>query len=182
MLNLILVSFYFVLPAYLANMMPVITAKLGLFKSLGRPIDGGLKLGQDYLFGQNKTWRGLVSAVIGGLIVAFIQSLLFNLPAFKALSIVDYPKYWITFGALGGLGAILGDLIKSFFKRRVGIKSGGVWPVFDQLDFILGFFFFTVWIVNPGSAVLITIMLITLLLHPLTNIAGYLLGFKKVWW
>lgn len=182
MLKLIIIAFYFVLPAYLANMAPVIFAKLGWLKFLNKPIDGGYKLGSDYLFGQNKTWRGLVAAVIGGLLIAFIQSLLFKLTYFNALSIVNYSDQWLMFGALGGLGAILGDLAKSFFKRRVGIKSGGVWPVFDQLDFIAGFFLFTSVVCYPGWQIIATVSLMTLILHPLTNIIGYWLGWKKVWW
>jgi CDP-2,3-bis-(O-geranylgeranyl)-sn-glycerol synthase len=96
--------------------------------------------------------------------------------------LVYYPELFVLFGFLAGFGAIFGDLLKSFFKRRVGIRSGGAWPVFDQLDFIIGFFAFTYLIVWPMPEVVITIMLITLILHPLTNIVSYLLGFKKVWW
>jgi CDP-2,3-bis-(O-geranylgeranyl)-sn-glycerol synthase len=182
MLQLIIISLYFVLPAYGANMAPVIFAKLGWLKFLNQPIDGGKKWGRDYLFGQNKTWRGLVAAVIVGLIIAFIQSLLFDYPSFTDISIINYPASWIIFGALAGLGAILGDLAKSFFKRRVGIKSGGVWPVFDQLDFIVGFLVFTYFIAFPGWQIILTIIIFTLILHPLTNIIGYLIGWKKVWW
>lgn len=182
MLILIAQSFYFVLPAYLANMMPVFLAKLHLLEFLNIPIDGNRKIGGKELFGRHKTWRGLVAGVIGGLLVAFIQSRLHPYPLFNSLSIFDYSSYWLIFGFLAGFGALIGDLVKSFFKRRVGIKSGGIWPIFDQLDFILGFFFFTVWIVNPSLAILLTILIMTAILHPLSNLIGYLLGLKKVWW
>ena len=35
-------------------------------------------------------------------------------------------------------GALCGDIIESFFKRRVGKNRGENWIIFDQLDFILG--------------------------------------------
>jgi CDP-2,3-bis-(O-geranylgeranyl)-sn-glycerol synthase len=37
-----------------------------------------------------------------------------------------------------GLGAGLGDSVKSFFKRRMNIERGESWPVFHQLDFFVG--------------------------------------------
>ena len=35
-------------------------------------------------------------------------------------------------------GALLGDIVESFFKRRLGKNRGEDWLVFDQLDFIIG--------------------------------------------
>jgi CDP-2,3-bis-(O-geranylgeranyl)-sn-glycerol synthase len=181
MLKLIIIAFYFVLPAYFANMAPVFLAKLGWFGFLNHSIDGGLKLAGQELFGRHKTWRGLLAGIIFGVAVAGLQRLLLNYPFFTSLSLWDYSR-WLEFGLLAGLGALVGDLIKSFFKRRVGIKSGGVWPVFDQLDFVAGFFLFTSLIYFPGWNIIIIASIMTLLLHPLTNIIGYLLGLKKVWW
>jgi len=40
-------------------------------------------------------------------------------------------------------GALIGDIIKSFFKRRIGKKRGQDWIPFDQIDFILGVLFFS---------------------------------------
>ena len=142
----ILTVFYLVLPAYFANMAPVIFGKLGWFKSLAVPIDQGKKIGGDYIFGSGKTWRGIVSAVILGMIIAAIQAWLYHYDIFRNISLLNYPDKFIIFGASAGLGAILGDLLKSFLKRRVGIKSGKSWPVFDQVDFIFGFFIFTYWL------------------------------------
>jgi len=183
MLYLILQSFYFILPAYLANMCPVIFAKLGLLKFLSKPIDGGRQLKGQPLFGKNKTWRGLIAGIIGGLIITGLQAVLFRTsPYFNQLSLVDYRPIWIHLGFLAGFGAIIGDLIKSFFKRRFNIKPGASWPVFDQLDFIFGFFIFTSIIFWPGWTIFFTVCILTLILHPLTNITSYLIGWKKVWW
>ncbi len=181
MLILILKSIYFVLPAYLANMMPVFFARLHWLEFINRPIDSGMKFRGQELFGNHKTWRGLVAGIIGGIIVSMILASVYFLPFFHNLSLFDYSHYWLAFGALAGAGAIIGDLIKSFFKRRINIASGSSWPVFDQLDFILGFFLFTAIIVWPGWSIFITACLLTLLLHPLANIIGKLLKLKKNW-
>jgi len=37
----------------------------------------------------------------------------------------------------------MGDIIESFFKRRIGKKRGESWVPFDQLDFILGVLLFS---------------------------------------
>ncbi|MFA6593939.1 MAG: CDP-2,3-bis-(O-geranylgeranyl)-sn-glycerol synthase [Candidatus Buchananbacteria bacterium] len=182
MLMLIAVTFYLLLPAYLANMAPPIFGRLGLLKPLAKPIDGGRKWRGEYIFGSGKTWRGVVAAVVFGILVAGLQAWLFTYPAFEGISLVDYPTVWPVFGFLAGLGAILGDLAKSFFKRRVGIASGGAWPVFDQLDFIAGFFLFTWGLSALSWQVVAAACLLTLVLHPLTNVIAYLLKLKKVWW
>ncbi|MFA5125242.1 MAG: CDP-2,3-bis-(O-geranylgeranyl)-sn-glycerol synthase [Patescibacteria group bacterium] len=179
---LIIVAFYLLLPAYLANMAPPVFGRLGLLKLLAKPIDGGRKWRGQYIFGTGKTWRGILVAVIFGILGAGLQAWLFNYPYFEGISLVDYPSVWLIFGFLAGLGAILGDLAKSFFKRRIGVVSGGVWPVFDQLDFVAGFFLFTWCYAALFWQVVVAACLLTLVLHPLTNIIAYLLKLKKVWW
>ena len=41
-------------------------------------------------------------------------------------------------GLLMGVGAGIGDAVKSFLKRQLGISAGSPWLGFDQLDFFLG--------------------------------------------
>lgn len=182
MIELIIKTLYLLLPAYLANMAPPVFGNLGWFDFLAKPIDGGIKWGKDYLFGSSKTWRGLVAATMVGVIVAGIQSALYENPYFNGISFFNYHGHWLIFGFCAGLGSILGDLVKSFFKRRLHISSGGVWPVFDQLDFIVGFFVAIYWLVRPDWQIMLVAALMTLVLHPLTNVIAYFLKLKKVWW
>lgn len=182
MIEIIIKTLYLLLPAFLANMAPPIWGKLGWWKFLAKPIDGGNKWGKDFIFGSGKTWRGLVVATITGIVVAGIQSLLYGNLYFNEISLINYHRSWLIFGFCAGLGAILGDLLKSFFKRRVHIASGGAWPVFDQLDFIVGFFVATYWLVRPDWQIILVAALMTLVLHPLTNVIAYFLKLKKVWW
>ena len=182
MFEIIIKSFYFILPAYFANMAPVIFDKLKLLNFLNFPIDGGRRIGKSFIFGNNKTWRGIVAAVIFGVLVSFVQAVLYKLDYFVTISIIDYSTYYLIFGFLAGLGTILGDLFKSFLKRRLGIVSGGSWPIFDQLDFVFGFIIFTYWLVLPSITIISIVFLLTIVLHPLINLISYFLGIKKVWW
>ncbi|MEI6067203.1 MAG: CDP-archaeol synthase [Methylococcaceae bacterium] len=85
-----------------ANGAPVIITKL-LGNRLARPIDNGLVLGDGYrLFGSSKTWRGFFSALV--FCVAVV--ILFGLEPLT--------------GVLFGLLAMVGDMLASFIKRRLG--------------------------------------------------------------
>ena len=179
----ILSAFYFALPAYIANMAPVLIAKPGLGECLARPIDGGRTWRGKPILGKGKTWRGLFAGVLAAILIALIQMLLFKYDFFRSISVVNFDEVnFLIFGALAGLGALIGDSIKSFFKRRIGIKSGAPWPIADQLDFIIGFLLFTYCLVRPEIIILILVIAITPLLHLLTNMIGYKLKLKKVWW
>lgn len=187
MLKLLITSLYFILPAYVANMMPVVAGKM----RFGRRADGsprGLPGGEpisERWFGAHKTWRGFYAGFFGALFVLVAQTVLARNGVMEEYMVLDYSVG--VFEILGlaflfGFGAIFGDLVKSFLKRRVGIKSGDSWFPLDQLDFVIGAMAF-VWIFVeiPGQVVAL-VLVATPLLHFLTNLIAYMLGLKKVWW
>jgi CDP-2,3-bis-(O-geranylgeranyl)-sn-glycerol synthase len=98
------------------------------------------------------------------------------------------PKLNIFSVFLLATGALVGDMVKSFFKRRAGIERGGKWPLVDQYDFVAGAFLF-LFVGNPAFAfsvltvpVIIAILIITPVLHRVVNIIGYKMGVKDVPW
>jgi CDP-2,3-bis-(O-geranylgeranyl)-sn-glycerol synthase len=99
----------------------------------------------------------------------------------RAWALIDYTAHPLLPGLLMGLGAGVGDLVKSFFKRRIDIEPGASWPVFDQLDFFIGAYLF----VSPISAPLLlptfACLPIILLCNVASEVVGYLLGFKETW-
>lgn len=80
------------------------------------PLDGGARFfdGQP-IFGASKTWRGLISAFL----VAVPGTLILDLP-------------WQV-GALIATGAMAGDLLSSFIKRRLSIPPSGMALGLDQI-------------------------------------------------
>ena len=85
-----------------ANGAPVITNKV-MGNRFAKPIDNGLKLSDGYrLFGDSKTWRGLFSGVLLAAVMAIILGI--------------QPLTGVLFGVL----TIIGDLLASFIKRRMG--------------------------------------------------------------
>lgn len=98
-----------------ANGAPVVAARL-LGTRWSMPVDGGLRLADgNPLFGASKTWRGLVAAL---LLTPLASVLLGYSP-------------WL--GAVVGLGAMAGDLLSSFLKRRMGIAPSGRALGLDQV-------------------------------------------------
>jgi hypothetical protein len=72
-LQFIISCLYFFLPAYFANMTPPIAKRLGIFKSLAKPIDFDKKFFGKPIFGSHKTWRGAILAFFVGFLTALIQ-------------------------------------------------------------------------------------------------------------
>ncbi len=168
---------WFLLPAGLANMAPVLVK--GYFKKMAVPIDLNKKFKGRPVFGPNKTWRGIIFGIIFALIFFAIQKWLYQYPFFKKLSLINYNEISLFFGFLLGLGAVLGDLIKSFFKRRLGIGSGKPWIIFDQIDWMVGALIFSSLIYLPSWSIIITLLILALILHPLVNYIGFLLKMKE---
>jgi CDP-2,3-bis-(O-geranylgeranyl)-sn-glycerol synthase len=123
-------------PAYAADVVPVLAK--GHWPALARPVDGGRSFRGQPIFGSHKTWRGMLTGTAAGMLVYEIQALLHHLGPLRSLALIDYSTHAVLPGVLLGFGALLGDLVKSFFKRRIGIGPGRSWLVFDQLDFFFG--------------------------------------------
>lgn len=145
----------------LANGSPVVVARL-LHQTGNRPVDGG-RVWRDGrpVLGPSKTWRGLVAGTV--------SCLLFS--AWVGLG-------WL-FGALFGLLALLGDLVSSFVKRRMGLKSSARALWLDQLpEALLPMAMAWLWLSLPlweAVAVALLFALSNMLFSPVL----YRLGIRK---
>ena len=171
---------YLMLPAYLANMAPVLGKNI--LKPLAIPIDFGKKWKGKPILGKNKTWRGVVLAAITSTIIFLLQAYLYKFPSMKAISLIDYSSASLWIGILLGLGAIAGDSIESFFKRRAKIKSGQPWIPFDQVDFTIGALALTAIVYFPGWINALIIILISAIGHILINHLAFYLKIRKEKW
>ena len=174
----VLSLFYLMLPAYLSNMAPVIVKKINFLKA---PIDFNKTLKGRPVFGKNKTYRGLFFGVLFGIMVAYVQFILYRNGIFAGIVIADYSQ-WLLLGFLMGLGAIFGDLAESFFKRRLNYAPGKSFFPFDQTDFIVGALIFSYPLVNLGWGNIVIILVLSCLLHILVNHFAYYTGIRKERW
>ena len=178
MLLFLLQCAYFMLPAYFANMAPVLVKKI---KFLDYPIDFNKKFRGKPILGSHKTWRGLFFGVVAGVIIAYLQRLLYAYPFFARLSFIDYSN-WLAIGFLLGFGSLFGDAVKSFFKRKAGVKPGGRFIPADQLDYSIGALLFVSIVFVPTWQIIVTILVLNFVLHVLANHIAYYLKLTKVKW
>lgn len=174
--------FYF-LPGYFANGFPVFLAKYRIGEFLNVPIDLGYEFKGERLFGRTKTWRGIIGGTLIAMLVGMVQVyLIFRFDGLKWLNFGDLSiKKYLLISLLQGLGVGFGDLIKSFFKRRLHIKSTNPFVPFDQMDFVGGLLFsFLIFIPDFGH--LLAILIISPLLPVIANLIAFKLGWKKIWW
>ena len=179
-LTILVGAIWFILPAYVANSTPT------LFGG-GPPIDGG-RLWRDGkpILGPGKTWRGLFVGVTLGTLMGILQAGII----FDDIVMASIRAFFLSFGAL------LGDSIGSFIKRRKGLKRGETFLFMDQLGFILVgtilVLLFSPWTIEGVSFQLfdynitydiVTVIIYFLILLPLTfvvhiiaNLIWYSLG------
>lgn len=151
-------TLYIYLPAYLANAAPVIL-------NGGGPLDRGRTwIDGEPLFGDHKTVRGTISGLVVGIIAGFILMMPLR-------------------GVLLSVGAIGGDIIVSFIKRRLKLQPGAMFPVADQMGFIV-FAVLLVSLVQPSPPWerAVAILVATLPIHYMTNVFAWALRLKSDPW
>ncbi|WP_049921440.1 CDP-2,3-bis-(O-geranylgeranyl)-sn-glycerol synthase [Halopiger djelfimassiliensis] len=178
-LETVVIAFWAMLPAYVPNNAAVLGGG-------GRPIDGGRTWGDKRVLGDGKTWRGTAAGIAAGVVLAAVLTVIeptvsdalgFDVPAFEPLA------------ALGlAAGAMLGDILASFLKRRSGRQRGAMFPGLDQLDFVvvslpltalLATEWFRTWFTLD---VILVVVVLTPVLHVTTNMIAYKLGLKNEPW
>lgn len=171
------------LPAWIANAAPVLGGG-------GRAIDGGRVFRDgNRLLGDGKTIRGFLVGIGLGTLVGVLQYL--ATPFIRPLLQLFVPvtpqmdhilSTQIPVAFLMSFGALTGDIIGSFVKRRANVRSGDPSPVLDQIGFIIMALLFASPFLRPDSVYVIVLILTTLVIHWISNALGYLLGLKRNPW
>ncbi|MCI0390482.1 MAG: CDP-archaeol synthase [Acidobacteria bacterium] len=156
---------------------------------LCRPVDRRQSLHGKRIFGDNKTYRGIVVVGLGTAIGFGLQSLfLHQIASIRSIELFDYSFFKsLALGLAVGVAAMLSELPNSFIKRRLGIAPGTaakgwkglIFYVYDQIDLLLG-----AWIV---LAVVVPVTVERALLsagfllvaHQLMSSVGYALGVRR---
>lgn len=151
------------LPAWVANASPLAISKF-VPEGLRKPIDLGKSMADgNRILGDGKTFAGFVFGVLAGTATGALQG---N----------------AALGAMLGLGAMVGDTVGSFVRRRLGAKRGEDVPVLNQLDFVAGALLFGSAMRGWSLAEIAAICIITVPMHRLTNWVAYKLGIKEEPW
>ncbi len=210
--SLLIFSLLFIVPAYISNASMVFTGG-------GKPIDGGRNFRDGRrILGDHKTWNGLKGPLYIGIPISLFIFLIFNILWIPIQDIVlegltqgqyilyddvGIFKYYFIGGKfptnylvliiriiLASYGAVIGDLIGSFLKRRFDIKSGAPFWIVDQLDFALfallfvsipSFFLPNIFL-QLDIFIIIFIIILTPAVSIIANTVAYLTGLKDVPW
>ncbi len=162
---LIFAALKFIFPAYCANATPVLAGG-GSKMDFGKSFYDGKRI-----FGNNKTFRGFFFGWAVGIGVGLVEGLVFG-----------FQNYPVSFSVLIPLGALLGDLTGAFIKRRIGIAPGGLLPIVDQIDFVIGAIVFSIPLAIISWQLAVTVLLITPPIHLFTNYLAYKMKLKRHPW
>lgn len=165
------------IPAYVPNSAAAVLGG-------GLPIDLG-KMHSDgrRIFGDGKTYRGFFGGMLCGILAGLVEIWIW-----PSLGLAALPQQTFLSVTLFAAGALLGDLFKSFLKRRFGKERGESWPLADQYDLLIGSFVLILlvypqWLFeNITLPIAVCIIVITPILHRVVNIIGYYMGVKEVPW
>jgi CDP-2,3-bis-(O-geranylgeranyl)-sn-glycerol synthase len=174
-------ALWFFLPAGMANMIPILVAKMPGLRRFDAPIDGGRTYKGKRIFGAHKTWRGLATGIIMATLILWLQQwAIAHVALLQDLTDqVNYAHLSILIvGPLFGLGALGGDAIESFFKRQRGVAPGNGWFPFDQTDYIIGGAITTAPFVQLHFWQYIELLLLWLFVHIVASYVGFLLHLK----
>ena len=197
-------------PAYLANTGAMLFGKwipdaTGLPKI---PIDQGRNwYDGNRILGDGKSWNGLLGGSFVSALLMLTSHTLWEERSFEnskpfvdPLELTNESDWFWMFndsltafilGFLLGLACLIGDSLGSFIKRRRGLKREGEIsskaPILDTMPFAISIFLFG-FILFPGQILtqdvlvmpIIILLIITPIIHRLTNILGYRMGLKDV--
>jgi CDP-2,3-bis-(O-geranylgeranyl)-sn-glycerol synthase len=127
-----------------------------------------------------------------GVIAGMLTSLIVFLGRWFFVSVLPvYSEYynlysgWLVSMMIGGwlgLGALVGDMVKSFWKRRLGIKPGTMFQPWDGIDYMVGAIIFMLPLYSVGIIGSLFLLIIGPLLSLLANTLAYHIGWKECWY
>lgn len=181
-------ALYLFAPLLVSAVLSAAVHRYDLFPRLAKPIDAGVALHGRRVLGDGKTWRGVVVAVVGSTATVLVQKHAVGASA-GALAIVDYANAdALLLGAAIGGGAMLGELPNSFVKRRLGIRRGEtashpalrvLFWIWDQVDLLTTTWPLLAFWIRPSVSLIVTSFVLTLAIHPLVALVGYLIGARR---
>jgi CDP-2,3-bis-(O-geranylgeranyl)-sn-glycerol synthase len=166
-----------IFPAYAANGFPPLARG-------HRPIDMGKKwFDKNRIFGDGKTFEGFGFGLFAGFVIGALESYLYlDLNSYAMQYGVKLPLINLSIAFLIAFGALSGDLVGSFIKRRIGLKRGADVPLLDQWNFIIGSVLFVYWFTEITIWMFLIMLVITPIVHRVANIIAHKIKIKKEPW
>lgn len=194
MMDMVVSMYITLIPLILTGIFNMVFCTTSLLKKFEKPLDGGrcFKDGKR-LFGDNKTYKGLVGYVVIGIITTTVWggiNYLFPAIVEKNYMYVNFNNTFIyntVIGALLGLAYAIFELPNSFLKRRFDVIPGKtangimkyVFILLDQGDSVIGCVL-VIALVYPMSVwMYLLYVLLGMLTHFIINIFLYIFKLRK---
>ena len=159
------------LPAYVANMTPPFVR---FWPGWNRPV-------HERWLGSHKTVIGFLAGILTAIATAYLQAQL-QARTGGASTILNYGDTWLALGAALGLAAMVGDSLKSFFKRRIGFAPGASWIPFDLLDFVAAALIALAFWVELTLIDVVLILVLTFIGDVIVNQVAFRLHIRETAW
>ncbi len=187
-LLVVMAVIWVLLPAWVASALATIP------RGVGPPMDFGRSWPGDgrRILGPSKTWSGFLFGGFAAIPVGLLEAALI-LAAPGNLAVVPQlapsVESAVPVVALSAFGAMTGDALGSFVKRRLGRPSGARAILLDQLPFVAVPIALGLWLypslfvpVFVGWEAALWVIVLTVGLHAAFNWIGYHARLKKVPW
>jgi CDP-2,3-bis-(O-geranylgeranyl)-sn-glycerol synthase len=170
-------ALWILFPAYAANGFPPLARGK-------RPVDCKKNFFDGKrILGDGKTIEGTFLGLIIGFLIGALETVTYPfLNAYASSFDTSLPFMSLFVGLMISIGTLVGDMISSFFKRRINLPRGANVPLLDQWNFILGTVVFTIWFTEITPYMIVIMLVITPVLHRIANIVAYKLRLKNEPW
>jgi hypothetical protein len=176
-------------PLFVGLVLHGLCIRFGWLRRLAIPVDRGRTLRGQRLFGDNKTWRGIVAVALGTGIGFVLLDPLTEATLSPHAAFVPRGATAFALGLAVGAMAMLSELPNSALKRQLGVRAGeqatGPWRAFfhvlDQVDLLVGAWLVLAFVVWPTAGRLLGSFLFLYLGHQVITLVGYGLGMRATW-
>ena len=179
-------------PVILGAAAVVVFSRTAFFRKHKAPIDGGKSFRGERIFGDHKTWIGLLSYVLFCTLAHLLTGgvcRLFGLEKMNQMYSLHANGFFYNLlaGALFGLAYALFELPNSFLKRRFHIAPGGhrkgfsgvFFFILDQIDSLLGCALVIGLLTDATLLALLQYVLLGAFVHVFVNLLLMLLHMRK---
>jgi len=182
------------MPVILTGILNMIWLKLPVLSNLSRPLDHGVILWDHRrLFGDNKTYKGIVGYVVLALFTTVLWGwFCYRVPTLYQNNFfyINYPcslSYNLLIGLLLGLAYSVSELPNSFLKRRLDIKEGEAptglikwfFVFMDQADSLFGCVWILSWFYSMSLPFYLVYVFLGAITHLVVNVLLYFGGLRK---
>ena len=173
-------------PLFVGMLAHGLCIRFGFLRGLAVPIDRGRLWRGRRLFGDNKTYRGLLAVAVGTALGFLLLSARLDRAHRPLLSALPSGGASLLLGFAVGLAGMLSELPNSALKRqldvRPGTQAGGIkglaFHVLDQVDVLLGAWLVLAVVIRPTFGLVLGSALFVYVGHQLITLIGYGLGMR----